>query len=73
MEALDRAIDAAGGVGLLAAALGVTQAAVSNWKQRGVPPKQCRAIEEATAGVVKRHELRPDIFDPPVPANGKAA
>lgn len=27
--------------------------------------KMAKAIHEATEGVVPKHELRPDIFDPP--------
>ena len=30
-----------------------------------VPAEMCKPIEHATGGAVKRHELRPDIFDPP--------
>ena len=40
---------------------------------RQAGPAMAKAIEEATAGAVKRHELRPDIFDPPAVANGRAA
>lgn len=61
MEALSKAIDAAKGVGALAAAIGVAQTAVSNWKARGtVPSEQCPAIERATKGAVTVEELRPD-------------
>lgn len=30
-----------------------------------VPAEMCKPIEHATGGLVTRHELRPDIFDPP--------
>ena len=73
MEALDKAIEAVGGVTKLAQAVGVAQSAVSNWKVRGIPAEKCKAIEEATGGVVKRHQLRPDIFDAPSISNGQAA
>lgn len=38
---------------------------VNHWFKRGVPARWARAIETATNGAVKRHELRPDLFDPP--------
>lgn len=59
---LQRAIDAAGGVGALAAKIGIGQTAVSNWKARQgpVPVEHCAAIELATEGKVTRKDLRPD-------------
>lgn len=62
MNALDRAISLVGGVGKLAAALGVGQPVVSNWKSRGTTPDaaHCVAIESATRGQVRRQDLRPD-------------
>jgi len=48
----------------LARTLEITVQAVSNWRR--CPPDRAIAIEEATNGVVKRYELRPDVF-------GKAA
>lgn len=67
MNALDLAIDHLGGVGKLAAAIGLRQNVVGNWKLRGqVPAERCLAIEQATGGQVTRHDLRPDVFgDPP--------
>ena len=64
MHALDDAIEAAGGVGKLAKALGIRQSAVSNWRMRGgrVPAERCPAIESAVHGQVTRYALRPDIF-----------
>lgn len=60
MNALDNAISAADGVGKLAAAIGVGQSTVSNWRARGsIPVEHCAAIEAATHGVVTRRELRP--------------
>lgn len=59
MNGLDTAIEAAGGVGKLAVAIGVAQTAVSNWKSRGVPLDQCPAIERATG--VPCQSLRPDV------------
>ena len=62
MKQLDKAIEIVGGVGKLAAAVGVVQGAVSNWRMRGsaVPVEHCATIEIATNGAVTRRELRPD-------------
>ncbi len=61
MKALTKAIEVAGGVGKLAAALGIKQNVVSNWRARSkAPADRCLAIEAATG--VTRHELRPDVF-----------
>lgn len=61
MKQIDRAITVAGGVGKLAASIGVVQSAVSNWRVRGnVPPEHCAGIEAATKGIVTRRDLRPD-------------
>lgn len=57
---IDRAADALGGAAKLAAVLGVTAQAISNWKERGVPIERCMAIETATDGAVTRRDLRPD-------------
>ena len=59
MNALDVAIERAGGVGKLAAAIQVGQTVVSNWRSReSVPPEHCAAIELATG--VSRRDLRPN-------------
>lgn len=75
MNALDKAIDHAGGVTALAEKLGVRQSVVSNWRTRGVSPRvpaeRCIAIEQATKGAVTRHDLRPDVFGP-APAQAQA-
>jgi DNA-binding transcriptional regulator YdaS (Cro superfamily) len=62
MDALNTAIEAAGGVGRLADAVGVTQTAVSNWRARAgdIPAIHCAAIERAAGGVVMRWHLRPN-------------
>ena len=61
MDALTKAIDAAGGVGKLAEAVGVTQTAVSNWRSRkSVPANYGAQIESASKGSVRRWELFPD-------------
>ena len=72
MDALSKAIEFIGGVTKLAAAIGVGQNVVSNWKSRGqVPADKCLAIERATGGMVTKEQLRPDIFGEP--ANHGAA
>jgi DNA-binding transcriptional regulator YdaS (Cro superfamily) len=66
-SALKRAIEAAGGTGKLAAALGIKSQAVSQWRR--VPGERVIAVERATGGAVTRHELRPDLY----PADEAAA
>ena len=56
---VDRAADAVGGTSNLAAALGVSIQAISNWKDRGVPIERCVAIEQITKTAVTRRDLRP--------------
>ncbi len=55
---LQRAIEAAGGVGALARALGIAQPSVSNWSR--VPAERVIAVEAATG--VPRGDLRPDLY-----------
>lgn len=38
------------------------------WRGRQPSASMARAIEAATGGDVTRHDLRPDIFDPPAAA-----
>lgn len=45
----------------LAALLGVTKAAVGQWKDRQVPAEHCPVIERLTGGRVRCESLRPDI------------
>lgn len=62
MKALDKAIQIVGGVGKLAAGIGVSQPVVSNWRARGTTPDaiHCVSIERLTDGAVSRCDLRPD-------------
>ena len=47
-------------------ALQVTPQAVYKWLESGVvTAERASQIEQVTAGAVKRHELRPDLFDAP--------
>ena len=57
---LAAAIEAAGGIGILAAIAGVTTGAVSIWKR--VPGKAVCAISDRLN--IPRHTLRPDLYDP---------
>lgn len=63
MEALNEAIERAGGVRKLADAIGVGQSVVSNWRLRKSlpPPEYCASIEAATG--VSRRDLRPDDWE----------
>jgi DNA-binding transcriptional regulator YdaS (Cro superfamily) len=61
---LKRALDAAGGPSALGRELGISSAAVSQWEQ--VPPLRVLDVERITG--VPRHELRPDLYPPPVNA-----
>lgn len=62
LHPLDLAAQSVGGREALAGALGVTVAALGNWKARGVPVQRCVAIERLTLGVVTRRDLRPDAW-----------
>jgi DNA-binding transcriptional regulator YdaS (Cro superfamily) len=60
---LERAARLLGSQVALANALGVTKAAVGQWKDPGrrVPAEHCPVIEQLTAGAVRCEELRPDV------------
>lgn len=65
-DALQKAIEAAGGQEILAKHLGVPQSLISYWlnkAKRGVPAERVPAIEDITG--IPRHELRPDIYPAP--------
>ena len=62
MDALQRAIEAAGGLTRLAERIGVSPQVVSNWRSRGIPADRVLAVERATNGKVSRSELRPDLY-----------
>src|SRR3712207_6703953 len=55
---LDHAIRAAGGIGALARALGISQPAVSNWQR--IPAERVLAVEALTG--LSRSVLRPDLY-----------
>lgn len=60
---IDKAAAILGSQVALAAVLGVTKAAVGQWRDpdRRVPAEHCPAIERATGGAVRCEELRPDM------------
>jgi len=67
MQALERAIEIAGGQSALAEKIGKKQAHVAMWLKRGkVPAEVCADIEGATDGAVTREALRPDVFRDPL-------
>jgi TorA maturation chaperone TorD len=55
---LQEAIKAAGGIGVLARALGISQPSVSNWQR--IPAERVLAVEALTG--VSRSVLRPDLY-----------
>ena len=55
---LEQAIRAAGGVGALARALGISQPSVSNWRK--IPAERVLSVESLTG--VPRSALRPDLY-----------
>lgn len=77
IEALQKAVELAGGQSSLARALGVKQQHVWNWLHRDRKPaaEYVLAIESAVEGKVSRYDLRPDVFGPPPQsaAQGRAA
>lgn len=71
---LEKAIKAAGGGRALAQTLGISPMAISQWKRRGVPVERVPSVVRACNGLVKAHELRPDLPDLfPVPNESQAA
>lgn len=61
MNALDRAIERAGGRQALADKIGVKYQAVQKWQTLNrLPAERVLTIESLTG--VSRHELRPDIY-----------
>ncbi|MEQ6473995.1 Cro/CI family transcriptional regulator [Comamonas sp. wu1-DMT] len=59
---IEKAAEIAGSEKALADWIGVTKAAVWQWKQEGrqTPIKHCPEIERRTDGAVTRRELRPN-------------
>ena len=57
---IDAAAFSVGGRTALAKKLGVTAAAIGNWKVRGTPVRYCVEIEAISNGATTRKDLRPD-------------
>lgn len=55
-----QAISAAGGAAAIARELGITLAAITLWKRRGIPANRVLAVERMSG--ISRHQLRPDVF-----------
>jgi len=61
MEAIEKAVQAAGGTQALAEKVGVRYQAVQKWVRfKRVPAERVLAIESVTG--ISRHDLRPDIY-----------
>ena len=62
LDALNRAIDSAGGPSALARRIGVTPSAVTNWAKsvKRISPQNAIRIENVTG--IPREEIRPDLF-----------
>lgn len=58
---IERAIEIVGSAKKLAEILGVTSAAITQWKDGRVPAERCPEIERATQGRVLCEELRHDV------------
>ena len=73
-EALNKAIDKAGGMKAVADHFRISVPAIYQWRDyaEGVPANRVLALEELTG--ISRHDLRPDIFGPtPAPRRKRRA
>jgi len=61
MSAIKRASEIVGSQQKLAALLGVTSGAVSQWEDGNVPIPHCIPIEKLTAGAVRCEELQTSV------------
>lgn len=69
-NAVDEAVEAAGGLDAFQQRLGVSRRTVFLWKQHGVPAERAPAVEAATG--VTRQRLRPDLWpESMTPANSQ--
>ena len=65
--ALSRAIEHAGNISALARLLDVDRQVIQHWVRAGrVPAERVVALEAATGGLVRREDLRPDLFRPSI-------
>ena len=58
LQIIESAIEAAGGITVLARRLGIRHQSIMNWKQ--IPAERLLAVEAATG--IDRSRLRPDLF-----------
>ena len=58
---LDDLIRSGGGVNALAASLGITPAAISQWRRKGMVPAE-RVLDVSAATGVAPSRIRPDIY-----------
>lgn len=72
---LEKAVYITGSQVALARHIGgnVRQQHIWKWLRSQPPAEHCRAIEDATNGVVTRYDLRPDVFGPAPADQQKAA
>jgi len=59
-DGLKKAVSSKGSIAALARALGITRAAICQWRK--IPAERVIEIERVTG--VPRHELRPDLYAP---------
>lgn len=75
---IERAVKIAGTQEVLAEKANLSQQAISKmlsrkkWGAKSISAESAIAIERATGEQVKRHELRPDIFEKPAPTGAAA-
>lgn len=60
MQAIEKAINAAGGLSKLADLLNVKPQVVHNWRSRGIPAERVLEVERVTG--IPRHKLRSDLY-----------
>ena len=75
MPAIERAVRAAGGKARLARLMGVSSVMVHKWVtgRSKVTAERARQMEQVLERQVTRHELRPDVFDPPATERAEGA
>lgn len=62
--ALDRVSEHVGNVSAAAEALGVSRRTIYHWRDSGViPAEKAVLIDDLTDGVIRKCELRPDLFE----------
>ena len=70
-EALQKAIEAAGGKSELANTLGIKVQSINDWKR--CPAERAAAVAKASKGAVTCRQLRPDVFPADMAIPGDAA